>query len=116
MDNQTTIEQLRQNVSEFCERRNWRQFHDAKELSIGISTEAGELLQHFRFKNKEQVETKAQTQQVREELVDILYFILRFSELYNIDLTTQLKNKLKKNNEKYPIETSLNNNLKYNEK
>ena len=47
MDNQITLEQLKQQIQEFCEARDWDQFHNPKDLAIGISTESAELLEHF---------------------------------------------------------------------
>ncbi|MFW5977501.1 MAG: nucleotide pyrophosphohydrolase, partial [Candidatus Nanoarchaeia archaeon] len=83
MDSKTTIYELKSFVQNFCEERDWDQFHDAKEMAIGISTEAGELLDHFRFKTKDQIKTMFEDDTVREEitdeLVDVLYFVLRFA-------------------------------------
>ena len=56
MDSKTTVQELKERIKFFCEERDWDQFHDAKELSIGIITEASELLEHFRFKSKKEVE------------------------------------------------------------
>ena len=52
MDNKVTLEELKNKVKDFCEKRDWDQFHNPKELSIGISTEANELLQLFRLNLK----------------------------------------------------------------
>ena len=65
MDNKTTVEDLKNLVKNFCEQRDWDQFHNPKELAIGISTEANELLQIFRFKNEEQM--KELTSKLKEE-------------------------------------------------
>ncbi len=50
MDHNTNIQELKQKVKDFCDERDWDQYHNAKELAIGIVTEASELLDHFRFK------------------------------------------------------------------
>lgn len=106
-----------QEIQEFCEERNWDQFHDAKEMSIGISTEASELLEHFRFKNEEEVEQvmneEEKRQGVEEELADVLYFVLRFSQLYDINLVEALEHKMEKNREKYPVDKAKDSNEKY---
>lgn len=119
MDKDIYIDDLKNIVKNFCDDREWNQFHDAKELAIGISTEANELLQHFRFKSKEEIENmftnKEKVECYKDELSDIFYFILRFAQLYNIDLSDSLINKIEKNSNKYPIEISRGNNRKYNE-
>lgn len=118
-DSKTTIEELKEKIREFCELRDWDQYHNAKELAIGIVTEASELLQHFRFKSEDQVDAmfrnKSKRQELTEEMADVLYFLIRLAQRYNIDLTTELENKIKKNEEKYPIEKVKGFNKKYSE-
>ena len=118
MDNKTTIEDLKNLVKKFCEDRDWDQFHDPKELAIGISTEANELLEIFRFKDKKQMQelmNSSRKQEVSDELADVFYFILRFAQMNDIDLSTAVKNKIEKNNKKYPVEKARGSNKKYNE-
>ena len=52
MDNNSTIRECMDLVKDFCDARDWEPFHGPKDLAIGISTEAGELLEHFRFKSE----------------------------------------------------------------
>ena len=117
-DTQVTIEELKNLVKDFCETRDWDQFHNPKELAIGISTEANELLQIFRFKSEEDMKVLMNSEkktEVEEELADVLYFVLRFAQMNNIDLSTAVKNKIEKNNKKYPLEKTKGCNKKYNE-
>lgn len=113
-DKTTKIDELKETVKKFCEDRDWNQFHNAKELSIGVATEAGELLQHFRFKNSEQVEKyfEKHREELSDEIADVLFFLLRLSQRYDVDLTTALQNKIKKNDKKYPVEESKGSNEK----
>ncbi|MBE5736689.1 MAG: nucleotide pyrophosphohydrolase [Clostridiales bacterium] len=118
MDNKVTLEELKNQVKDFCEQRDWDQFHNPKELAIGISTEANELLQLFRFKSEEDMEALMVSDkriEVEEELADVLYFVLRFAQMNNIDLSAAVTNKIEKNNKKYPIEKSKGCNKKYDE-
>ena len=119
MDNKTSIHELKEKVRTFCEERDWDQFHNAKELAIGIVTEASELLEHFRFKSEEQVndmfKSDSKRQELTEEMADVLYFLVRLAQRYDIDLTTELDNKIKKNNEKYPVDKVKGCNKKYSE-
>lgn len=115
--NGNRMNSLKEKVKKFCEDRDWDQFHNAKELSIGLSTEASELLQHFRFKTPEQVEEimKSRREEIEDELADVLIFAIRFAQKYDVDMEEIVNRKLKKNEEKYPIETSKGSNKRYDE-
>ncbi len=107
-DHNTNLEELKKMILEFCEERDWGQFHTAKDLAIGAVTEASELLEHFRFLNEDQClglfEDSIKRQAIADELADVLFFLLRFSEKYQIDLTGSFVEKMKKNSLKYPVE------------
>jgi len=119
MDKQTNIQELKELVKKFCEDRDWDQFHGAKDLSIGIITEASELLEHFRFKPKEEVEKLFEDlkkkEEISKEMADILYFLLRFAQKYNVDLTTALTKKMQENEKRYPLFKAKGSNKKYTE-
>jgi len=118
-DSKTTIEELKRIVQQFCEDRDWDQYHNAKDLAIGIITESSELLDIFRFKSEKEIkglfDNPVKRERISEEAADIFYFLLRFAQMNNIDLTTELEKKLKKNNENYPVSKSKGSNKKYNE-
>lgn len=109
------IDELKHLVKDFCEARDWDQFHNPKELAIGMVTESAELLDIFRFKSEEQMKEIliSKSEHIGEELADILFFILRFSQMYDIDLSAILKDKLAKNELKYPVEKVRGKNHKY---
>lgn len=116
--NTDSIEALTAKVREFCEERDWDQFHSPKDLAIGISTEAGELLDLFRFKDRAQCAELLSgpgREHVEEELADVLFFVLRFAQMNGISPGQALEEKIRKNGEKYPAETSRGSNRKYNE-
>ena len=119
MDNKTNIHELKEKIKKFCEDRDWDQYHNAKELAIGITTESSELLDHFRFKSEKQVDemfkNELKKQEISEEIADVFYFLLRLAQRYNIDLTTELNKKMEKNHKKYPVEKSKGSNKKYTE-
>lgn len=118
-DRDITIHELKKIVQRFCEDRDWDQYHNAKDLAIGVSTEASELLEIFRFKSEKQVEDMFKNAKAREEIsdemADTLYFILRLAQKYDIDLSEALKQKIEKNSKKYPIENAKGSNKKYDE-
>lgn len=116
-DQNNTISELQAIVSKFCEDRNWRQYHNPKDLAIMISTEASELLSIFRYKNQDDVDKifKNKKEDVEDELADILFGLLRFAEMNEVDLSGALERKIEKNNMKYPVEKSYGKNEKYDE-
>lgn len=112
-----SLRELNDKIREFCEERNWTQFHTPKDLAIGLSTESNELLELFRFKNQDDqvallqdTETRAE---IEDELADSLFFLLRFADLNNIDLEEALTTKLEKNRSRYPVDESHSSNEKY---
>jgi NTP pyrophosphatase (non-canonical NTP hydrolase) len=112
------VSSLTKSVMDFCIERDWDQFHDPKELAIGLITEASELLEIFRFQSTEQVsallnDERSRTE-IEDELADCLFFILRFAGRNGINLTQALAAKLEKTAKKYSIEKSRGNNIKYN--
>lgn len=109
------LNQVKNKVQKFCEDRNWDQYHGAKDLAIGLVTESSELLELFRFMDSEQVKSvlKNDREKVSDELADVFFFLLRFSQLHDFDLLQCLENKIEKNAKKYPVEKSKNSNLKY---
>ena len=119
VDNKTTVSQLKDKVKKFCEDRDWNKYHNAKDLAIGIITESSELLEYFRFKSEKEIEeifnSPEKKEKISEEVVDILYFLLRLAQKYNIDLATSLDKKMDKNKKKYPINKAKGSNKKYTE-
>ena len=113
----TSIETLQNIVKSFCEARDWDQFHNPKDLAIGISTEATELLELFRFKSNEEITLLIADPKFKEklndEIADVFFFILRFCQMNQIDLENSFHKKIVKNTEKYPVEKSKGSNKKY---
>ncbi len=119
MDHKTNIHELKNKVKAFCEARDWDQFHNAKELAIALTIEASELLEIFRWKKNEEVEAlfnnSKKKEEIQDEMADVLYFLLRIAQLYNLDLSEALESKLDKNNQKYPIDKFKGSHKKCNE-
>lgn len=113
------LKQLQDFVRQFCEDRDWNQFHTPKDLAIGISTEAAELLDLFRFKSEDQIKDLLHKpdsrKKIENELADVFFFVLRFAERNGINLSHALQTKMQLNAEKYPVATSRGSNKKYNE-
>ena len=118
-DNERKMHELKDKVREFCEERDWDQFHDAKELAIALSIEASELLEIFRWKTPEEVKelfnNEKKKEDIEDEMADVLYFLVRIAQIYDLDLSDALDKKMKKNEEKYPVDKARGSNKKYNE-
>jgi dCTP diphosphatase len=107
-DKDTTVDQLRLEIAAFIRERDWEQFHDPKNLSMAIATEAAELMEHFRWAtndaSRKLVKAPNPCHAVAEELADILAFALSFANAANIDITSTLRAKMTKNARKYPAD------------
>jgi dCTP diphosphatase len=107
-DADTTIETLRREIAAFIHQRDWEQFHDPKNLSMAIATEAAELMEHFRWVRSEHAADALRDPQslagVRDEVADIFAFLLSFANAAQIDLTQALRDKMTRNAKKYPVE------------
>lgn len=118
-DHERKIHELKEKIKEFCDARDWDQFHNAKELAIALSIEASELLEIFRWKSPEEVkglfENPRKKEDIEDEMADILYFLVRMAQRYDIDLSDALDRKMEKNNIKYPVEKAKGSSKKYTE-
>ncbi|MDT3959909.1 nucleotide pyrophosphohydrolase [Staphylococcus kloosii] len=108
------IKNLIKEVNKFRDDRNWRQFHNEKDLALSISLEASELLELFQWKESEEV---VQDKKVRlaEELADVLIYSYMLADNLDFNITEIVEDKLKKNNNKYPVSKSKNNKIKHND-
>lgn len=95
----------------FRDERDWAQFHNAKDLALAISVEAGELLEAFIWKDA----VAANPEKVKEELADVLSFAFLLAEKYGFDVEEIVLEKIRKNAEKYPVEKAKGNAKKYTE-
>lgn len=103
----------------FASERDWDQFHTPKNLAASISVEAGELLEIFQWSRGSEdwsgVQQNPVRARIREELADILLYLIRFADLAEIDLEQAALEKIQKNAEKYPVESFRGSDRKYNE-
>ena len=118
-DKNTSIQALKDILRKFRDARDWSQFHDPKNLAEAISIEAGELQEHFLWKNKEDVikklnEDKDFRTEVGEELADVVIFCINFANATNMDISSLVFDKIEKSNKKYPVKKSKGNATKYN--
>ena len=105
------IEQILAELRQFNQERDWDQFHNGKDLAIGLSIEASELLEAFLWKQPED----AKPEKIREELADVLNYAFQMADKYGFDIKEIMLEKLRKNAENYPVEKAKGSAKKYNE-
>jgi dCTP diphosphatase len=118
-DSTATVSQLKAQIKEFVRERDWDQFHFPKDLAIGLAIEAGEVLEHFRFRSNEEIEQRLANGALRRdlghELADVLYFTLLMCANLEMDASQILEEKLALSRQRYPIDQAKGKNLKYTE-
>ena len=114
MDETITIGSMKKIVKEFCEARDWDQFHNPKDLAISISLEAAELLEVFQW-SAEDVVCENKIDKIREELADVVNYCILMADSCGLDLDEIVQEKVKLNSEKYPVEKAFGSKEKYTE-
>jgi dCTP diphosphatase len=99
------------------EERDWKQFHNPKDMAIALSLESSELLEHFLWKNGADIDARVAThgEAIREEIVDIGIYLVELCDVLGIDLVTAMSEKLDKAGLKYPVEKARGSSKKYTE-
>lgn len=101
-------------LTKFRDARHWEQFHNTKDLALAVSIEAAELNELFLWKTTEESEL-VDRNKIKEELADILAFSLLLAGKHGFDVKEIVLEKIRKNNEKYPVEKSKGTSKKYDE-
>lgn len=108
MDEQTTIQEIKQLVEDFISARDWEQFHSPKNLAMALAIEAAELMDIYKWQTSEAAWEALNDAAVRnateDELADILVYALAFANRHGIDISSAIRRKMAKNGEKYPRE------------
>lgn len=107
---QETIDQ----VLKFRDDRNWKQFHNPKDLALSISLEAAELLEVFQWSGADTV-CESKKDKIKEELADVLNYCILMADVCGLDMDKIVQEKIKRNNTKYPVEKAKDSAKKYDE-
>ena len=105
---------LTKEILRFRDDRNWEQFHNPKDLAVSISIEAAELLENFQWLSWEDAVEK-EKEAISEELADVLIYCVLMSDAVGLNINKIVKEKLLKNNEKYPVDKVYGKSTKYTE-
>ena len=111
------IEELKEKLKEFAKLRDWEQFHSPKNLSMAISVEAAELVEHFQWMTEKQSTELSPKRHaaVAFDMADIFIFLLRLADQLDVDLMEITKRKMELNNKRYPVEMVKGSSKKYSE-
>jgi NTP pyrophosphatase (non-canonical NTP hydrolase) len=111
-----TLDDLIKRILAFRDAREWKQFHNPKDLSLSLVLDAAEVMEHFQWKNeKEMLEhLKTNKEEIGDEMADTLYWLLLMGQDFDIDILSALDRKLKKIEAKYPVEKAKGKHTKYN--
>ena len=110
-----SISQLIQLAIQFRDERDWKQFHNPKDMALSLALESAEVLELMQWKNGEELSRHLEANRTRlgEELSDVLFWVLAMAHDFGIDLGEAFKQKLIRNAQKYPIEKAKGVSTKY---
>jgi NTP pyrophosphatase (non-canonical NTP hydrolase) len=111
------IDELTQLAVKFRDERDWKQFHNPKDMALSLALEAAELLELTQWRNGEPLKAHLaeHREKLADELCDVFYWVLAIAHDHDIDLRKAFKSKLKKNAAKYPISKAKGRANKYTE-
>jgi NTP pyrophosphatase (non-canonical NTP hydrolase) len=110
------IDHLIKRIIEFRDARDWKKFHNPKDVALSLVLEAVEVMEHFQWKSKDEDEAYVKThkEEIGEELADVLYWVLLMSHDMKIDILETLSRKIDINEIKYPVEKAKGRHTKHN--
>ena len=113
----TELEKIKLRLREFAEDRDWEQFHSPKNLSMALSAEVAEIIEHFQWLTEEQSKNlpKEKLEEVETELADTLIYLIRLADKLDIDLLAAAQRKIEVNEQKYPVDKAKGTAKKYTE-
>jgi dCTP diphosphatase len=113
----TALVQLRDALRQFAAERDWDQFHSPKNLASALAVEAAELLERFQWLTEDESRNLSPPDlaRVREELADVLNYLVRLADKLDVDLLEAARDKIGKNALKYPAEKARGSARKYSE-
>jgi NTP pyrophosphatase (non-canonical NTP hydrolase) len=109
------MDQIIARIRAFRDERDWKQFHDPKNLATSIAIEAAELLEEFQWMTGDESKRHAveNRESVSDEIADVAIYLIELADILEIDLRAAILSKLEKNAVKYPVEKSRGKSTKY---
>jgi len=111
------LEKIKLRLRQFAEKRDWEQFHSPKNLSMALSAEVAEIVEHFQWLTEEQSKNlpNGKLEEVETELADALIYLIRLADKLGVNLITAAQSKIEVNEQKYPVDKAKGNAKKYTE-
>lgn len=116
MSDISDIKDLTEKIIKFRDARDWKKFHNPKDIALSLVLEVAEVVEHFQWKSQAEIDEyiKSNKEEIGEELADVLYWVLLMSHDLKINIKKALKKKIKKNEKKYPVDKAKGKHTKYN--
>jgi NTP pyrophosphatase (non-canonical NTP hydrolase) len=111
------LDKLTALACKFRDERNWKQFHNPKDMALSLVLEASELLELMQWKNGAELaqHLAKRREELGDELCDVLYWVLVIAHDHGIDLRKAFQRKIRKNRAKYPVHKAHGRAAKYTE-
>jgi NTP pyrophosphatase (non-canonical NTP hydrolase) len=109
---ESNMNELITKIIKFRDERNWKQFHNPKDLTISLLLEGSELLENFQWKSSEEAIIN-NSENIKAELADVLIYSILLANELHLNVEEIVLEKLAKNEMKYPIEKAYGSNKKY---
>ena len=107
-----SIRSIQSKITSFRDARNWKQFHNPKDLAISISLEAAELLEIFQWSGND-TSASGKEDKIKEELADVMIYCGLLADNMGFDIGEIISEKIDANDRKYPVEKSYGRSDKY---
>jgi dCTP diphosphatase len=116
-DGSKSFNKIKLRLRDFAKARDWDQYHSPKNLSMALSAEVAEIVEHFQWLTEEQSKRLPQEKfdEVKTELADTLIYLIRLADKLDIDLLVAALSKIELNEQKYPVDKAKGNAKKYTE-
>ncbi|MBJ2285470.1 nucleotide pyrophosphohydrolase [Pseudomonas haemolytica] len=111
------VDNLSIRLQRFADERDWQQFHSPRNLLLALTGEVGELCEIFQWMSETDSVAAAKrpetAQAVKDELADVLMYLVRLASVLGVDLNEAARDKLALNASKYPVDKARNTSKKY---
>lgn len=110
-----SLDEIKLYLREFAQKRQWEKFHSPKNLSMALSVECSELMEHFQWMTEEHSHNLSSEElaPIADEIADVQLYLIRIADQLGIDILSAVKNKTLKNEEKYPVDLVKGSSKKY---
>ena len=95
-------------LRDFRDERDWKQFHNVKDLAAAAAIEAAELQEIFLWKKTENIEefSERRRKEIEFEIADVLTYLYFLCLAMEIDPIQVVLEKLEVSKKKYPVKKS----------